>query len=82
MKERTDEQIKTVPLVKAKFTLKSFSIALVNNQQQSEGLEIFSKDFKIKFKKFDDDSEDTVHSFSVVAKNKEFGINQLMLIEN
>ena len=82
MRDRTNFEVNTVPAVRATFSLKSFSIALVNNQRQSEGLEIFSKEFTIDFNKFDDDTEETPHTFSLVAKVKDFGVNQLTKIEN
>lgn len=63
------------PIVQAHFILNKFSVSLVDNKYDQEGIEIFSKNFIIEFNKFDEMSETNPHVFSLVAKNEEFGVN-------
>lgn len=44
---------KQIPFIQANFILKSFSISLVNNEEKNEGIELFSRNFMIDFKKFE-----------------------------
>ena len=46
---------KAIPTIQAKFTLKSFSVSLVNNYDSNHGIELYSRNFAINFKKFDDE---------------------------
>eukprot|EP00347_Sterkiella_histriomuscorum_P000566 403375355 len=70
-----------IPFVQANFILKLFSVSLVNNEEKQEGIELFSRNFMIDFKKFETNNTQNLFTFEVVAKNQEFGINQLLSIE-
>ena len=62
-------------MIEANFRLRRFSVSLVNSSDHNEGLELFSRDFTIEFKKYDSNSDSTPHVFKVTAKNEEFGVN-------
>ncbi len=68
---------KCIPVVQGKFVLKYFSIAFVNNMESNDGIEIYSHDFIIDLMKYDEAKSMNIYSFEIIAKNKEFGINQL-----
>ena len=73
--------INSVPLVHGVFRLKKFSVSLVNNFENQEGIEIFSRGFDIDLKKYDENIDNNLHAFILVAKNEEFGVNQLIRID-
>jgi Ca2+-binding EF-hand superfamily protein len=54
----------------------------VNNKDRFEGVEVFSEEFSIAFKKYDDDNNMNIDLYRLVAKNGNFGINTLVTIEN
>ncbi|CDW90143.1 vacuolar protein sorting-associated protein vps13 [Stylonychia lemnae] len=79
---RDDMLNQLVPNIQANFILKSFSVSLVNNQDKNEGIELYSQNFTIDFKKFDINNPQNVFTFELVARNESFGINQITKIEN
>ena len=54
----------------------------MNNKDRFEGVEVFSEEFSIAFKKYDDDNNMNIDLYRLVAKNGNFGINTLVTIEN
>jgi len=71
-----------VPFLHASFRLKSFSISFINNLESNEGIEVFSKEFCIDFKKFEEHKKENVDKIRLVAQNENFGINAIRCIEN
>ena len=59
------------------FTLKYFSISFVNNKDNYEGIEVYSKDFNIQFKKYNENNNLNLNSYEIEAINGDFGINSL-----
>ena len=66
---------KSVPNIQANFKLKYSSFSFVNNKDNNEGIEVFSEDFAIEFRKYDVHNTCNVHVFSMEATNGTFGIN-------
>lgn len=54
-------------MVEANFILRKFSVSLVNNIGQHEGIELFSTNFTINFMKFDSNSESAPCLFTLTA---------------
>lgn len=77
-----EESSHTPPMVEAQFILRNFSVSLVNNIGQHEGIELFSTNFTIQFMKYDSNSEAAPCLFTLIAKNEEFGTNQFMIIDH
>ena len=67
--------MENIPFLQAEFRLKEFSVALVNDESQYEGIELFSKEFTIDFKKFEENKKENVNKFVLVARNEDFGVN-------
>lgn len=61
--------------------MKYSSVSLINNKERYDGIEVFSKDFNIKFKKYDDNNNSNLNSFEITAECGDFGINSLTEIE-
>ena len=56
-------------------------MSLVNNKEKHEGIEIYSRNFIIHFRKYDEQNSLNINAFEMSAKNEEFGINQVIKIE-
>lgn len=46
-----------------------------------EGIELYSHEFIVDIRKFDENNSNNLHSLEILAKNKDFGINQIQKIE-
>lgn len=67
-----------MPSVSAAFRLKQFQVSLVESADNQNGIEIFSREFTIEFNKYEETSEQNPSVFTLVARNEEFGVNQLI----
>jgi hypothetical protein len=63
------------------FTLKYFSVSFINNKDKYEGIEVFSKNFNIEFKKYEEINNLNINSFEIVAIHEDFGINSFDEVE-
>lgn len=47
----------------------------------NEGIELFSEQFIVDMRMFDENNKNNLHSLEILAKNKDFGINQIQQVQ-
>jgi len=71
---QSEDRDDSVPTLSANFTLSHFALTLVNNAQDKNGIKIFSDEFAINLKKYDENSSWNKYCYELSAKNRDFGI--------
>lgn len=58
-----------------KFDLQRFSLTIVNNFEEADGVQIYSNEFRMKVETYDTLNKFNVHSMCMSIENDEFGVN-------
>lgn len=64
---------KPTPIARGEFRLGSFVLSLINNNKDKSGIQIFTKEFTVKLKKYDERPENPLN-YQLFAKTEDFGI--------